>query len=96
MIILDLLLERVRSLVGRRSFSPELQAQIDAIPDMVRGEDGDRDYPDSFYRPLRKDMNADRVNPSCPGCYYFIGQPGLKCAVNPSGNAATCEHFKPI
>jgi hypothetical protein len=95
MSISHLLLERVRSLGERRSLSPELQAQIDAIPDMVRDEEGDRDYPDSFYRPLRKDMNPDRVNPSCPGCYYSIGQPGLKCAVNPLGNPATCEHFKP-
>jgi hypothetical protein len=130
MSILDLLLERVRSLLERGRLSPELQAQIDAIPDMVRGEDGDRDFPDSAYGisplepgslsfkcldnefrpvrglsnggdpelsiPLRKDLNPDRVNPSCPSCYYFIGQPGLKCAVNPLGNPATCEHFKPI
>lgn len=38
-------------------FSPELQAQIDAIPEMVRDENGDRDYPDSFYRSLHKDLN---------------------------------------
>lgn len=96
MTILDLLLDRVRSLTGRNvrlispsqndaqlrsidmarqqyqdcarsrvwrqgavsagvptevdfGFSPALQAQLDAIPDMERDENGDRDYPDEFY-----------------------------------------------
>jgi hypothetical protein len=92
MSILDLLLDRVRSLGP----SSKLQAELDAIPDMVRDEDGDRDYPDNFYRPLRKDMNPDRVKPTCPGCYYYFGSGhDLKCAINPMGNAETCEHFKP-
>lgn len=161
MTILDLLLDRVRSLTSPKpnrpgmpenelaqsltllrganvnfGFSPALQAQLNAIPDMVRDKNGDRDYPDSAYGgsplepglfsfkcmdgklrpvrglrnegkfssmsvsaqsiPLRKDLNVDRVVPSCPGCYYFFGaavQP--KCAVNPTGEAATCEHFQP-
>lgn len=94
MSILDLLLDRIRSLTQRRSasmtLSPELQAQINAIPDMVRDEDGSEGFP------LRKDLNPDRVTPTCPGCYYYSSGVGLKCAVNPMGNADTCEHFKPI
>jgi hypothetical protein len=77
--------------------------QINAIPAPVLDEIR-RWYAEPYRRnggdpelsiPLRKDLNPDRIKPTCPGCYYYSPGVGLKCAVNPTGTADTCEHFKP-